>query len=396
MQKYNEFGASLRLAFFHGRNSRRSAAIAAGLLMAASAAGQSFPQVGGTPARQMEAPKPAPAAPQNASDVRMQDDAPLRYVVKKGDTLWGISKKFLKDAWQWPEVWTTNNTKVANPHLIYPGEELLLVYKDKHPQIVPSGDVAVENQADKLSPRIRELPLAQAIPTIPIAAIRQFLHGPRVVSDDELNRAPYVVEFSELHLAGSAGMGVYVKNLPRPVRAGYSVVRRGDPYRDPDTGELLGYEAIPTAEGEVRELGKLSTVRLVSSAREVNIGDRLLPQESDLFNANFYPHAPNAAVGGRIISVFDGLSEIGQFQIVTLNRGSKHSLEPGHVLSIIQAGGLAKDPYASGKLQLPDQFAGTLLIFKVTPKVSYGLVMEATRAIHVLDKVEKPRAGERG
>jgi len=372
-------------------------ALAAGLLIAASAAGQSYPDVGGTPARGMEEPRPAPiaTATQGSSDVRMQDDAPLRYVVKKGDTLWGISKKFLKDPWQWPEVWTTNNTKVTNPHLIYPGEELLLVYKDKKPQIVPSGEMAVENTAEKLSPRIRQLPLVEAIPTIPIAAIRQFLKGPRVVSDDELNRAPYVVEFNELHLAGSAGMGVYVKNLARPLRAGYSVVRRGDEYRDPDTGERLGYEAIPTAEGEVHELGKLSTVRLVSSSREVNVGDRLLPQESDLFNANFYPHAPNGAVGGRIISVFDGLSEIGQFQIVTLNRGGKHGLEPGHVLSILQAGGLAKDPYAPGELQLPDQFAGTLLIFKVTPKVSYGLVMEATRAIHVLDKVEKPRAGER-
>jgi len=372
-------------------------ALAAGLLIAASAAGQSYPDVGGTPARGMEEPRPAPiaTATQGSSDVRMQDDAPLRYVVKKGDTLWGISKKFLKDPWQWPEVWTTNNTKVTNPHLIYPGEELLLVYKDKKPQVVPSGEMAGENTAEKLSPRIRQLPLVEAIPTIPIAAIRQFLKGPRVVSDDELNRAPYVVEFNELHLAGSAGMGVYVKNLARPLRAGYSVVRRGDEYRDPDTGERLGYEAIPTAEGEVHELGKLSTVRLVSSSREVNVGDRLLPQESDLFNANFYPHAPNGAVGGRIISVFDGLSEIGQFQIVTLNRGSKQGLEPGHVLSILQAGGLAKDPYASGELQLPDQFAGTLLIFKVTPKVSYGLVMEATRAIHVLDKVEKPRAGER-
>jgi hypothetical protein len=403
VQKYNEFVSPLRLAFFHGRGLRRTAALAAGLLIAASAGGQSYPDVGGTPARHMEDARPAPATPPastantsaSQSDVRVQDDAPLRYVVKKGDTLWAISKKFLKDPWQWPEVWTTNNTRVTNPHLIYPGEELLLVYKDKKPQIVPSGEMAVENTADKLSPRIRQLPLEQAIPTIPIAAIRQFLKGPRVVTDDELSRAPYVVEFNELHLAGSAGMGAYVKNLARPLRAGYSVVRRGDAYRDPDTGELLGYEAIPTAEGEVRELGKLSTVQLLSSTREVNVGDRLLPQESDLFNANFYPHAPNGAVGGRIISVYDGLSEIGQFQIVTLNRGAKQGLEPGHVLSILQAGGLASDPYAPGKLQLPDEFAGTLLIFKVTPRVSYGLVMEATRAIHVLDKVEKPRAGER-
>jgi hypothetical protein len=362
----------------------RGLLLTAGLGLAGAVYSQGRPEAGATPRTQ------------NQSDIRMQEDAPLRYVVKKGDTLWGISKKYLKDAWQWPEVWTTNNTKVTNPHLIYPGQELLLVYKDKRPQVMPSGDLVTLNDTDKLSPRVRELPLDQAIPTIPIDQIRQFLRGPRVVTDDELERAPYVVDFNEPHLVGAGNMGAYVKNIAQPVMSGYAVVRRGDEYRDPETGELLGYEAIPTAEAEVREYGKLSTVRLVESSREVNVGDRLLPLESGLFEANFYPHAPAQPVGGRVISVFDGMSQIGQFQIVTLNRGTRHGLEPGHVLSILRAGGRVKDPYEGGKVQLPDQFAGTLLIFKVSPKVSYGLVMEAVRPIHLLDKAEKPRPGEQG
>jgi hypothetical protein len=378
VQKYNEFGP----VFF--RFARRGVAAAALFALAGGAAAQTADQ-------------PKSATAENQSDVRLQDDAPLRYTVKKGDTLWGISKKFLKDPWQWPEVWTTNNTKVANPHLIYPGETLLLVYKNKHPQVVPAGSLNAENQGEKLEPQIRELPLEQAIPTIPIDAIRQFLRGPRVVSKEELNRAPYVVDFNENVMEGKTGLNAYIKNIKQPVLNGYSVVRLGETYKDPDTGELLGFEAIPTADAEVRELGpKLTKVELVETQREVHAGDRLLPQEYSLFEANFYPHAPAGAVGGRVISVFDSLTQTGQYQIVTLNRGARNGIEPGHVLSILQAGRRVRDPYAGSEVQLPDEYAGTLLVFKVGEKVSYGLIMEATHAIHLLDKVEKPKPGEKG
>jgi len=204
-----------------------------------------------------------------------------------------------------------------------------------------------------------------------------------------------VVEFNKEHIVGFSVMGAYVKNIQQPVLSGYSVVHRGDEYRDPESGELLGYEAIPAADAEVRELGKLSKVELVASDQEVRIGDRLLPAESGLFQANFYPHAPAGPVGGRIISVFDALTETGQWSIVTINRGSREGMEAGHVLSVLQSGRRVKDPYGGGRVQLPDEYAATLMIFKVGQKVSYGLVMEAERAIHKLDKVEKPRPGEK-
>ncbi len=376
MQKYNQFEP----AVIRARALRRAAALLGGLLLTSAAAAQTAP---------------ATTATVSTPEVRLQEDAPLRYTVKKGDTLWAISKKFLKDAWQWPEVWTTNNTKVTNPHLIYPGQTLLLVYKNKRPQIVPAGDIAAENRTEKLSPQIRELPLDQAIPTIPIDAIREFLRGPRVVSRDELNRAPYIVDFNQDVIEGSSRMAAYIKNVQQPVLSGYEVVRRGQVYKDPDSGEVLGYEAIPTAEAEMREFGKLSKVELVTARREVHAGDRLLPLETGLFEANFYPHAPKDAVGGRIISVFEALSQVGQYKIATINRGDRDGMEPGHVLSILQAGRRVRDPYGAGRVQLPDEYAGVMLIFKVGQKVSYGLVMEATKAIHVLDKVEKPRSGER-
>jgi LysM repeat protein len=335
------------------------------------------------------------ATAQASAEVRLQEDAPLRYTVKKGDTLWGISKKFLKDPYQWPEVWTPNNVKVTNPHLIYPGQELLLVYKNRRPQIVPSGNISAENRTEKLSPQMRESSIDEAIPTIPIDAIREFLRGPRVVSKDEINGAPYIVDFNEDVIEGAEGLSAYIKNIKEPVLSGYTVVRLGKKYEDPETGEDLGIEAIPTAEAEVREVGKLTKVALVESVREVHAGDRLLPQESGLFEANFYPHPPAGPVGGRIISVFDALTQTGQYKIVTINRGTRQGLEPGHVLSILQAGRRVKDPYGGGRVQLPDEYAGMLMIFKVGPKVSYGLVMEATHPIHLLDKVEKPRPGEK-
>lgn len=375
MQKYNEFRPLIRV--------RGRLIVAAALLSLASVA---TAQTGAQTTASAQAP----------SDVRLQEDAPLRYTVKKGDTLWGIAKKFLKDPWQWPEVWTENNQKVTNPHLIYPGETLLLVYKNKHPRIVPSGSLAAEQPGEKLEPQIREIPLEQAIPTIPIDAIRQFLRGPRVISKDELNHAPYVVDFNENLVEGMTGLKAYIKDIKEPVLSGYSVVRLGQKYKDPDTGELLGYEAIPTADAEVLEFGKLSKVSLVQALREVHAGDRLLPQESGLFQANFYPHAPAAAIGGRIISVYDSLTETGQFKIVAINRGSKQGLEPGHVLSVLQAGRRVHDPYSSAKVTLPDEFAGTLMVFKVGEKVSYGLILEATHPIHVLDKVDKPKPGEKG
>ena len=374
MQKYNEFQRFFSLC-------GRSLAAGSLLVLAGTAAGA-------------QTSAQTTASTEASGEVRLQEDAPLRYTVKKGDTLWGISKKFLKDPWQWPEVWTENNQKVANPHLIYPGETLLLVYKNKRPQIIP-GAIAAEHENEKLEPQIREIPLEEAIPTIPIAAIREFLRGPRVVSRDELNDAPYVVDFNENVMEGETGVRAYAKNVKQPVLSGYEVVRLGEKYKDPETGELLGYEAIPTADAEVREYGKLTKVELVQALREVHAGDRLLPQESDLFQANFFPHAPPGPVKGRIISVYDALTETGQFKIVAINRGRKQGMEAGHVLSILQAGRTVRDPYGGAHITLPDEYAGTLMVFKVGEKVSYGLIMEATHPIHVLDKVDKPRQGEK-
>lgn len=365
-----------------GAGQRLALACTTALLVAACAS---------TPPPQLAAaPTPAPAAPAQVPLTTpppvIKETAPLRYIVKKGDTLWDIASYFLRDPWLWPEVWYVN-PQVENPHLIYPGDELLLVYADGRPQITRVG-----SGIERLSPRVRATPLEAAIPAIPIDAIRNFLNGPRLVGRDVLRSAPYIVEFVGEHLVGGRGNPVFVKGMNPAGPTAYQTVREGDVYRDPDDGSVIGLEAIPVGQSEVSQFGKPSIVNMLTSVREVRIGDRMLPVEAEIFDANFYPRAPDTEIDGSIISVYDGVSQIGQYAIVAMNRGAADGLEPGHVLSVFQAGRTVDDPYGGvfESVDLPALNAGTLLVFKTYDQLSYGLVMEAYRPVHVLDRVRNP------
>lgn len=318
-------------------------------------------------------------AAQEAPELRAE--APLRYVVKKGDTLWDIANRYLLEPWQWPEIWYVND-QVRNPHQIFPGDVLTLVMRDGRPVIVRQ-----DPDTDYLSPKIREVPLDQAIPTIPLDAIRDFLRSSRVVSADELARAPYVLSFADPHLIEGAGAEVYIKNMPADALPRYDAVRIGRKFIDPDSGDLLGWEAIPVAGVDLRRLGKPATAQIAHSYRETRAGDRLIEPEPEAFAADFYPRPAPPELAGRIISVFDGVSQIGQYQVVTLSRGSDSGLVPGHVLDIFQAGRTARDPYSGSPEALPELYAGTVMVFKVDERVSFALVMSAQREIHVLDRV---------
>ena len=316
-----------------------------------------------------------------AGDLSLRENAPLHYTVKKGDTLWGIANYYLRDAWQWPQLWYTNG-RIKNPHLIYPGEVLTLVMVNGHPRLILA--------EDRLHPRIHEMPLDQAIPAIPIDAIREFLRGPRLITKEQIDKAPYVVEFTEEHVIVGQNSSVYVKNLPKNATSSWSLVKVGNPYTDPDTHEVLGFEAIPTGEADLREYGQPAEMILTKSPQEVEIGNRLLPLESESFKADFYPHAPAVPVDGRILTVYGGLSQIAQYDIVAINRGSRDGLDPGTMLGIYQPGQTVPDPYSDDKVKLPEQKSGLLMVFKVTPRLSYGLVLKETRASHLYDKVHNP------
>ena len=321
-----------------------------------------------------------------APTVELLPEAPLRYVVKKGDTLWGIANRYIADAWQWPELWYVNG-QLKNPHLIYPGDVLELYNVNGRTMLARGQDL------ERLSPQIRESLLGDSLLAIPIDAIRHFLKGPRVVDLDTLNRAPYLLSFADDHLIGGANMAVFIKRLAADSANQFATVRRGVIYKDPDTGELLGYEVIPSGEVEVKTFGNPAEGMLTASRREILPGDLLLPPEAENFQANFYPHLPAQGLNGKIISVYEGVSEITQYQIVALNRGAKHGLEPGHVLRIKQAPRTVTDPITRKAEQLPAVDSGLLMIFKVMPGISYGLVMSANRSIHLLDRVETPEPG---
>lgn len=346
-----------------------------------------IPEADASPAASRDSGMPdnrrAQRLPPREGDVELRDDAPLRYVVKKGDTLWDISQQFLKRAWYWPELWYVN-PDIPNPHLIYPGDVLHLVYTDGRPQLRRVSGSA------RLSPRVRTLPVDEAISTIPLDAIRQFLNGPRLVTEEQLQQAPYVVQFVDDHLVGGAGNQTYVRRAEQANGDNYALVRPGEEYVDPDSGDVLGIEALPIGAVEIQEFRDISTAIITRSFREALIGDRLLPLEDEALAANFYPRAPDVPVDATIISVYGGVSQIGQYQIVALNRGGQQGLERGHVLDVFQSGRAARDPVTGEKLILPPLKAGTLIVFKVEDRIAYGLVMRATRAIHVLDGAGNP------
>lgn len=343
------------------------------------------------PPEPVATPAPAPApAPQ--PKVEIKPTAPQEYVVKKGDTLWDISTKFLKDPWYWPEIWHVN-PQIQNPHLIYPGDVITLFYIDGQPYLSVNGGPRVEDlQRDKLEPRVRVEPVQRDDEIVPIQTIHQFIIHPRVVDKETLDNAPYIVDAQDQRMIYGPNERVYVRGLDEDQLARrYSVYRKGDRLLDPQTGELLGYEAIHVGEARLERVDDVvATVRLENTVREALRGDLLMPIEDNV-NRTFIPHAPQNRVDGEIISLFDAISQIGQNQVVVLNLGARDGLEKGHVLAVNQAGRTVRDPFAGGeRITLPEERAGVLMIFRTFEKVSYGLVMEATRAIHLGDTVSNP------
>lgn len=327
------------------------------------------------------------SVPAMAATVDLNPNYPKQHVVVPGDTLWDISGKFLKYPWHWPDIWYAN-PQIENPHLIYPGDIISLVYRDGRPVLQLTRGSTV-----KLSPEIRETSLVKAIPTIPLDAIRPFLTRPRVVAEEVLAAAPYIVASADERLISGAGDKVYARGVDEQQGKNYSVFRGGKVYTDPETNELLGYEAIYTADALVSAMGDPATVSLRHTTREVMIGDKLLPVVDDDYDVNFIPRAPEQQIDGYIISVFDGVSQVGQYQVVVLNRGARDDLQVGHVLSVYQAGRTVEDSVTADRkdvVTLPDEYAGVAMVFKIFEKVSYAIVMKANRAIHVNDKVSSP------
>lgn len=315
----------------------------------------------------------------------LRTDHPERYTVVKGDTLWDISGRFLSNPWYWPEIWHVN-PQVANPHLIYPGDELALVYIDGKPRITK---VATGNNVVRLSPKVRSVPIETPIPAIPLDAIGSFLTDTRIVSPEDLNRAPYVLEGEDGRIITGAGDQVYARGEKPANKVG--IFRRGQEFHDPKTGEFLGLEARSIGAGNViAENRDVLTVNLTNTNQEVRIGDRLMTNVNRPLATSFVPSAPDQKIEGEMIAVEGGVSQIGQFDVVAVNRGTREGLESGNVLAVLQSGNLVRDPMTGETIELPSERAGLLMVFQAYEKMSYGLVLEATQALEVGDKVTNP------
>lgn len=359
-----------------------------------------------------------------ASGAELRDNAPDSYTVQRGDTLWDISGRFLKEPWRWPEIWKMNQEQIRNPHLIYPGDVIVLDRAGMQLRI-SRGDTV------RLSPKVRVEPLgAKAVPTIAPADIEPFLSKPLVVGANELDGAPRIIATDEDRVALGAGDVAYVEGVTKEQGSVWSIYRRGDPLIDPDTDQTLGYLAIYIGEARVRHFGEVSKIEITRSAQEIYSGDRLLPAAKEVPVFSYVPRAPAKEVKGRIVSTYGSLFETGPRSIVALSRGSADGLEVGHVLAIYRnqpgaryslrtaplwgrAGPTGDDSprtYYSEQLtprdaslypgrhkiteldlkKFPSERYGLLMVFRTFDRASFALVMEASRQVSLNDIVANP------
>jgi hypothetical protein len=332
-----------------------------------------------------------------ANAVTLRKGHPMRYEVKRGDTLWTIAGKFLNDPAEWPLLMHANPS-IHNPDKIYPGEILEVEIINGQPamRVLSGGTV-------KLSPHVRSEPLNDAIPSIPYEVVAPFLSDTRIVNQEVFAKAPSVVAYVGEHIAVGAGDQIYVDGLHDDLLVldpKYSIFRLGDVLTDPDTHEVLGYEASHVGDLEVLRAGEPVTALVIEANREVLVGDHVLPVEPIELQKSFALSLPDPSIEGKIINVLDGITQIGQYQVVVINRGHVQGVKLGDVFSVYTPGKVIPDPHAENRrrgkqatIQLPDVHAGQLMVFRVFDQVSFGVVMRAKRSIHLLDKVRNPEVG---
>mgnify|MGYP000439325567 CR=1 FL=1 len=336
-----------------------------------------------------------------AQDVRLKPDHPDTYVVEKGDTLWDISGRFLTQPWYWPEIWQVN-PQVENPHLIYPGDRLNLVYVDGQPRLelerAPTAYKLSPASNNRLGPSVRREPVESAIPAIPLDAINAFLSRTRIVGPHAFEGVPYVISGQDQRILMGAGERIYARGDFREPLASYGLYRPGPVYADPFTGEELGQQALDVGSVDLLQLDPdnanqefaVATMHVTRTSRDIRLEDRLLPVEERAIAALFQPAAPEMPVDGIILGVEEGVTQIAKFDVVAINRGLREGLDAGHVLAIYKRGATVRDRLARQSVKLPDERAGLLMVFRSFEKMSLGLVLEADKPLEVMDLVRNP------
>jgi hypothetical protein len=322
------------------------------------------------------------------------DNPPSRYVVVRGDTLWDISARFLRDPWRWPDIWGLNRDQIRNPHWIYPGDVIVLDMSGATPRLRFEGDGDWQLLVTRLSPRIRTQGLPpSAIPSVPAANLNAFLTQSLVVGPRELVAAPRIIAAQENRVVLGAGDTAFAQGAVRSKGVRYQVVRPGRTFIDPGTKEALGIEVIHLGDAQVQEFGEVSTLLISRAVQEMTPGDYLV-DSAPLSSDPYMPRAPQALIEGRIIAAAsEAVSEIGPQSVVVLNRGRREGIEPGHVLAIYRTGELVQPAGATDRrtrVRLPSERYGIVFVFRVFERVSYALVMNTMRPVHVYDTVRTP------
>ncbi len=412
------------------------AALGLGSLLALPAWSQKFPNYPITPEQSATAKQVAQAGVPLSELV---PDAPDSYTIKSGDTLWAISKMYLRSPWRWPELWGMNLDEIANPHLIYPGQTLYLDKRDGRARLTgtaptpaggPVDNAAVGNpMADsgvrdasgiptvRLSPRIRSEEARSPLTTLQTRDIEAFLAEPLIVEEKELQVAPRIVAAGENRVIIGRGDRVYARgpsSAPllddqQKIKQ-YRIFREARPLKDPDTGEILGYEAeflgkaalmrsegraeFASASGKLTSAPMPATIDIVSAKSEILAGDRMAPEPEREF-LNFVPRAPTAAVEGRIVSIYgsNALVNASQNQVVVINRGKRNGMESGHVLAILKDGQqlIDKTDPARPLIKLPNERNGLMMVFRTYEKLSYALILDVTDTVRVGDRLTTPQ-----
>ncbi len=321
-------------------------------------------------------------------------NAPERYTIKSGDTLWGLASMYLTSPWRWPELWGMNKDQVKNPHLIYPGQVLVLTKRDGR-ALLGFGDSAAPGGIEKLSPRMREFDAAgQALPPIPNHLIEPFLSQPLVLEANALDSAPRIVATQEGRVYLGRGEKAYARGIPADTaQTNYNLYRPLRPLygpKDTDRRKPIAYEAFFLGSAHTTQGGEVSTLAIDNAKQEIGVGDRLVPIERQAL-ASYVPSTPAQPIDANVISIYNGVRYAGGGDIVTLNAGADAGLRVGNVLEVQRTGATIRDRTAKGeRVKLPDESLGYVFVFRVFDKISYALIVRGQRDVEVGDRLISP------
>ena len=319
------------------------------------------------------------------AEAPFNDDIPDKYTVVKGDTLWDISAHFLAEPWLWPEIWQVN-PQIQNPHLIYPGDIISLIYIDGKPRLV-----LTRSRDVKLSPQIREVTERQAISTLPLDLINSFLSRNRIVEPGVLESAPYILSGQSKRLLTGKNDDFYARGDFSDADESYGVYRNGGLFTDPKTNEILGIRAKDIGAGSIKAINDdIATLITTRSIEELRINDRLLELEERKIDANFHPSAPPENTEGVIMSIEGAVSTGGMLDVISINLGERDDMEIGNILSILKAGAVVSDRVQGGLVTLPPEKAGLVMVFRTFEKMSFALILSAELPISINDIARNP------